>query len=145
MVWAAAIHWARAVRLHVASHGSNNNKVLCTSAQHFNIASHNGDNDKASCTSAQHLYVASYNGNNNKALCASACYFQRCVARRQQGQQETAATTPYVNYEPNHAQAVSYRVSRNGEDNNKNGDNAIVFHIASCDGNDNNNELRHQT
>jgi hypothetical protein len=46
MVWAAAIHRARAVFLHVALHGGNNNKVLCASARHFNVALHNGDNTK---------------------------------------------------------------------------------------------------
>jgi hypothetical protein len=34
---------------------------------------------------------------------------------------KTAATTPYVNYEPNSARAVSYHASCNGNDNNKNG------------------------
>jgi hypothetical protein len=58
---------------------------------------------------------------------------------------KTAATTPYVDYESNHARAVSYHALPNGSNNNKNGDNAIVFHIASCDGNDDNNKLRHQT
>ncbi len=58
---------------------------------------------------------------------------------------KTAVTTPYVNYKPNSTWAVSYRASRNGDDNNKNSNNAIVFHIALRDGDDNNNELRHQT
>jgi hypothetical protein len=57
----------------------------------------------------------------------------------------TAATTPYVDYKPNNTQAFSYRALHNGDGNNKNGDNAIVFHVASRDGDDDNNELRHQT
>jgi hypothetical protein len=53
-----------------------------------------------------------------------------------------AATTPYVNYKPNSAQAVSYCASHNGNDNNKTGNNAIIFHIASRDGNNNNKSAR---
>ncbi len=64
---------------------------------------------------------------------------------RDEDNKKTAATIPYVDYVPIHAQAVSYRALRNGNSNNKNGDNAIVFHIALCDGNNNNNKLRHQT
>jgi hypothetical protein len=56
---------------------------------------------------------------------------------------KTAVTTPYVDYKPNSARAVSYRASHNGIDNNKNGNSTIVFHIVLRNGDDDNNELRH--
>jgi hypothetical protein len=46
-----------------------------------------------------------------------------------------AATTPYVDYKPNSARAVSYPALRNGNNNNKIGNNAIVFYIALHNGN----------
>jgi hypothetical protein len=79
------------------------------------------------------------------------------TSRKWLQQQHMATASPWCNS----AQAVSFRVSGNGEDNNKNGTNAIVFHIVlhngdndnnngnSCialrNGSDDNNKLQHQT
>jgi hypothetical protein len=71
--------------------------------------------------------------------CAQAhAIFNIALHNGDKDNKKTAATTPYVDYEPNHAQAVSYHTSPNGNNNNKNGNNAIVFHITARDGDDNN-------
>ncbi len=98
MVWAAAIHRARAVLLHIALHDIDDNNASCARAQHFNVASHIGNNNKASCTSARHLYVALHNGNDDKALCASAHHFQRHIARQQQQQGLVRKHTTFIRH-----------------------------------------------
>jgi hypothetical protein len=107
----------------------------------FNVASHDGDANKALCTSASHFNVGLHNSDNDKpraqahAISMSRHTTATMTARKWLQQHHMSTTSPWCNS----TQAVSYPGLRNSNNNKKNVNNVIVFHIALHNGNNDNN------